>query len=116
MTLVREFMAKTKRPVVALVDRQSRSGKDILAYEFKQIGVRLVGEASAGAVIPAMFADVGHDSVLMFPTFKLPNYTDKLEFHPVEPHVAVERPSLFAGGRDLILEAGVREAVSLTRK
>jgi carboxyl-terminal processing protease len=110
--IVRAYIEKTQRPVIALVDRQSRSGKDILAYEFKQLGVRLVGEASAGAVIPAMFADVGHDSVLMFPTFKLPNYTDKLEFKPVEPHVAVERPAIFAAGRDPILEAGVREAVA----
>ena len=116
VTLVRDFIARTKRPVVALVDRQSRSGKDILAYEFKQHGVRLVGEPSAGAVIPAMFGDVGHDSILMFPTFKLPNYTDKLEFQPVEPHVTAERPSLFAAGRDAILEAGIKEAVALTRR
>jgi carboxyl-terminal processing protease len=113
VTAVREYMEKTKRPVVALVDRQSRSAKDILSYEFKQMGVRLVGEASAGAVIPAMFGDVGHDSVLMFPTFKLANYTDKLEFKPVEPHVLIERSGIFAAGRDTIFEAGVREALRL---
>jgi C-terminal processing protease CtpA/Prc len=113
VALVREYMAKSGKPVVALVDRQSRSGKDILAYEFKESGVRLVGEASAGAVIPAMFGDVGHDSVLMFPTFRLPGYTDKLELQPVEPHVIVERPGMFAAGRDPILEAGVREAARL---
>jgi carboxyl-terminal processing protease len=111
--LVREFMAGTGRPVVALVDRQSRSGKDILAYEFREMGVRLVGEPSAGAVIPAMFADVGHDSILMFPTFRLQNYTDKLEFNPVQPHVTAERPALFAAGRDAILEAGIAEALRL---
>lgn len=115
VALVRDYIAKTGKPVVALVDRQSRSGKDILAYEFKASGVRLVGEASAGAVIPAMFADVGHDSVLMFPTFRLAGYTDKLEFKPVEPHVTVERPAMFAAGRDAILEAGIREAVSLVK-
>ena len=75
--------------------------------------MRLVGEPSAGAVIPASFADVGHDSVLMFPTFKLPNYTDKLEFKPVEPHVLAERSGMFAAGRDAIFEAGVREALRL---
>jgi carboxyl-terminal processing protease len=111
--LVREFMSRTGRPVVALVDRQSRSGKDILAYEFREMGVRLVGEPSAGAVIPAMFADVGHDSILMFPAMRLQNYTDKLEFNPVQPHVAVERPGLFAAGRDAILEAGIQEALRL---
>jgi carboxyl-terminal processing protease len=111
--LVRDFMTATGRPVVALVDRQSRSGKDILAYEFREMGVRLVGEPSAGAVIPAVFADVGHDSILMFPTFRLQTYTDKLEFNPVQPHVNAERPAMFAAGRDAILEAGIQEALRL---
>lgn len=115
VALVRDYIAKSGKPVVALVDRQSRSGKDILAYEFKESGVRLVGEASAGAVIPAMFGDVGHDSVLMFPTFRLPGYTDKLELKPVEPHVIVDRPGMFAAGRDPILEAGIREASRIIR-
>lgn len=110
VALVRDYLAKSGKPVVALVDRQSRSGKDILAYEFREAGVRLVGESSAGAVIPAMFADVGHDSVLMFPTFRLPGYSDKLELKPVEPHVIVDRPGMYSAGRDPILEAGVREA------
>ena len=112
VAVIKDYKAKTNRPVVALVDRQSRSGKDILAYEFKEMGVTLVGEASAGAVIPAMFADVGHDSVLMFPTFRLPGYSDKLELQPVQPHITAERPGPFAAGRDPILEAGIREAVS----
>jgi len=103
------------RPVVALSDRQSRSGKDILLYEFKALGVRIVGEASAGAAIPASFADVGFDSVLMFPTMRLPRYTDLLEFKPVEPDVEVTRPAMFAAGRDGILEAGVAEALRLAQ-
>jgi hypothetical protein len=69
-----------------------------------------VGEASAGAVIPASFADVGHDSILMFPAVRLPKYTDLLELKPIQPDVLVERPGLFAAGRDGILEAGVAEA------
>ena len=35
-----------------------------------------------------------------------------MELQPVEPHVAAVRPGPFAAGRDLILEAGVREAVA----
>ena len=111
--IVRDHKERTGQPVVALVDRQSRSGKDILAHEFKAIGVRLVGEASAGAVIPASFGDVGFDSVLMFPTMRLPKYTDLLEFKPVKPDVEVTRPGLFAAGRDAILDAGIAEAVRL---
>jgi hypothetical protein len=111
--VVEKYKKQTGRPVVALADRQSRSGKDILLYEFKQRGVRIVGEASAGAVIPASFGDVGHDSVLMFPTFRLPKYTDLLEMKPVDPDVRVERPGVFAAGRDGILDAGIAEAMRL---
>lgn len=110
-----DFRKKTGRPVVALTDRQSRSAKDILAYEFKQHGIRLVGEASAGAVIPASFADVGHDSVLMFPSMRLDRYTDLLELNPTEPDVHVERAGMFAAGADPILEAGIAEALRLAK-
>ena len=113
--IVCDYRERTGRPVVALVDRQSRSGKDILAFEFKAMGVRLVGEPSAGAVIPATFGDVGFDSVLMFPTMRLPRYTDLLEFKPVQPDVAVTRPGLYAAGRDGIFDAGIAEAVKLIR-
>ena len=111
VAVVQDYRKQSGRPVVALVDRQSRSGKDVLAYEFKQMGVRLVGEATAGAVIPASFGDVGHDSVLMFPSIRLPKYSDLLELKPVEPDVRVDRPGLYAAGRDTILEAGVAEAL-----
>jgi len=107
---VGEYAKKSGRPVVALVDRQSRSAKDVLAYEFKQRGIRIVGEPSAGAVIPATFADVGHGSVLMFPTFRLPKYTDLLELKPTPPDVLVERAGLFAAGQDPIFDAGLTEA------
>jgi carboxyl-terminal processing protease len=111
--VVEGYRKRTGRPVVALADRQSRSGKDVLLYEFRQRGIRIVGEASAGAVIPASFADVGHDSVLMFPSIRLPRYSDLLELKPIPPDVAVTRAGLFAAGRDPILESGVAEALRL---
>ncbi|HWP44957.1 MAG TPA: S41 family peptidase [Blastocatellia bacterium] len=105
-----------RRPLVALVDRQSRSAKDLLAYEMKRTGLaRVVGESTAGAVIPATFAEVGHDSVLMFPSFKLPRYTDLLEFKPVEPDVFIERAGPLSAGKDPILKAGLAEAARLAK-
>jgi carboxyl-terminal processing protease len=103
-------------PIVALLDRQSRSAKDVLAYELKRTGIaRLVGEPTAGAVIPASFADVGHDTILMFPSFKLPRYTEILEFKPVQPDVYVERAGPLSAGADPILEAGLTEALRLVK-
>lgn len=112
---VENYRKKTKRPVVALADRQSRSGKDLLAYEFKQRGIRIVGEASAGAVMPASFADVGNDYVLMFPAARLPKYSDLLEGKPTPPDVLVERAGVFAAGQDPILNAGLEEARRLAK-
>jgi carboxyl-terminal processing protease len=79
-------------PVVGLTDRGSRSAKDVIAYEFRnrKIG-RLVGETTAGAVIPATLEDVGHETHLMFPAFKMTDHTDRLEFSGVPPDVVVEQ-------------------------
>jgi carboxyl-terminal processing protease len=114
--ILRADNSSRHRPIVALVDRQSRSAKDVLAYELKKNGVaRLVGERTAGAVIPASFADVGYETVLMFPSFKLPGYTDILELKPVEPDVFVERAGPFSAGEDTILKAGINEALNLLK-
>jgi carboxyl-terminal processing protease len=112
---VENYRKRTGRPVVALADRQSRSGKDLLVYEFKQRGIRIVGEASAGAVMPASFADVGNDYVLMFPAARLPKYSDLLELKPTPPDMFVERAGVFAAGQDPIFNAGVEEARRLAK-
>ncbi|NOT33352.1 MAG: hypothetical protein HOP12_04185 [Candidatus Eisenbacteria bacterium] len=102
-------------PIVALIDRQSRSAKDVIAYELKQRGLaRLVGENSAGAVIPATFEELGDSTVLMYPAFELPTYTRILELKGgVSPDVRVDRGSPGAPGRDPILDAGIAEASRL---
>lgn len=114
--ILRADSSSRNRPIIALADRQSRSAKDVLAYEMKRTGLaRLVGERTAGAVIPATFADVEYDTVLMFPSYKLHRYTDLLEFKPVEPDLFVERSGPFSAGTDAILEAGLAEALKLVK-
>lgn len=99
------------KPVVAVVDRRSRSAKDVLAYELRERDLaRLVGERTAGAVIPAMFAMVGDDTVLMYPARSLGRYTDLLEGVGVEPHVAVAETEIPALG-DPILDRAFEVAV-----
>jgi tricorn protease len=107
-----------KGPVVALIDRQTRSAKEELAYELRALGRgRLVGEPTAGAFIPAEFARLSHDAVLMYPiTDKLPNrYTALIERHPIEPDVRAPWVGPYARGTDSIMAAGVAEAVRLVR-
>lgn len=99
-----------RKPIVALIDSHSRSAKDILAYEIREQGIgRLVGEPTAGAVIPASFEDVGFESTLMLPTFTLGKYTRILEGHPTPPDVYVPDAGPLSAGSDPILEAGIVE-------
>ena len=112
-----EILSDWKKPIVALTDRQSRSAKDALAYEFKQRHLAtLVGEQTAGAVIPASFASVGEKTMLMFPSFTLGDYTQKLELKGgVPPNVLVERAGPYSAGADPIFERGQQELVRLLK-
>ena len=110
-----QLLSDWKRPIVALTDRQSRSAKDALAYEFKQRHLAtLVGERTAGAVIPASFAQVGEKTMLMFPSFTLGEYTQKLELKGgVAPDIFVERAGPYSAGNDPIFERGQQELARL---
>jgi len=104
-------------PVVALVDRQTRSAKEMLATELRAQGLaRVVGEPTAGAVVGANFDDVGDSAILMFPGTPVPPYTERLELRPTDPDVIVPWGGPYSGGRDPILEAGIDEAVRLVRE
>lgn len=110
-----QILSDWKRPIVALADRQSRSAKDALAYEFRERHLAtLVGEQTAGAVIPASFAPVGEKTMLMFPSFTLGEYTEKLELKGgVAPDVFVERAGPYSAGHDPILGRGKIELARL---
>jgi C-terminal processing protease CtpA/Prc len=112
-----QILSNWRRSIVALVDRQSRSAKDALAYEFKERHLAtLVGEKTAGAVIPASFAQVGEKTMLMFPSFTLGEYTQKLELKGgVAPDVFVERAGPYSAGADPIYERGFSELAQLLK-
>ena len=56
-----------------------------------------------------------YNPILMFPSFMLPRYTDLLEFKPTEPDVSVERTGPFSARNDLILKAGLAEALNMVK-
>lgn len=103
-------------PIIALIDDLTRSAKEAIAWEIRdrEIGT-LVGARTAGALLPATFQPVGNGMVLMFPTFTLKPYTERIEGRGVDPHISVEPSRTLAHGRDAILEAGQREAASQVR-
>ncbi|HEX9794934.1 MAG TPA: S41 family peptidase [Planctomycetota bacterium] len=96
-------------PMVALIDRGTRSGKEVVAWEIhdRKLGL-LVGETTAGAVIPATFDPVDDDAVLMYPTMTLGNHTKRLEGVGVAPDVEVKDALAFAAGHDPILAGALR--------
>ena len=107
----RLFTAKRKRwpkPFVALMDKESRSAKEMLAYEFstKKVGA-IIGERSAGALVPAQFEKLGQGMVLMYPGRRLGKYSEHVELIGVEPDIKVAYPLPYTAGADPILERAV---------
>lgn len=108
---------KWGRPMVALIDRATRSAKEVIALEFKQaeVGI-LVGENTAGAVVPAAFRELSGGAVLMFPWMKLGEYSETLEGKGVAPQVEVTDRLPYSAGADPIFEAGLEKLLEAITK
>jgi carboxyl-terminal processing protease len=102
-------------PIVALIDKRTRSAKEQLAYELRERGLAvLVGEPTAGAYHSSGFATVGNNLILMFPQrTKFGFYTERIEGRPVMPHVPVASAGPYARGADPLIDAGLAEVVRL---
>lgn len=109
--LVRMFSGNRRKwdgPLVLLTHRGTRSAKEVIAHDLRRLtDVMIVGEPTAGAVIPATFQDVGQGYTLMFPSSSLGRLTDALEGQPVQPDLRVESPLPYSQGADPIFEAGI---------
>jgi C-terminal processing protease CtpA/Prc len=109
-----DWRAARDVPLVVLIDRGTRSAKEVITHELrKRERTLLVGERTAGAAIPAAFEEVGEDTYLMFPPFEFPGYTEALEGRGIEPDIHLASSGPYSAGRDAILEAGLREAARL---
>ncbi len=114
--LIRTLEGKWDKPIVALIDRGTRSAKEVIAYELKRRKIALLlGEKTPGAVIPATFERVGSQTVLMFPSFTLGDYTRLIEHIGVAPDIVIEDVLPFSGGKDPIREAGFVAAALAVR-
>jgi carboxyl-terminal processing protease len=101
-------------PLVVLLDRDTRSAKEALAWELRERGrATLVGEKTAGAVRPGRFVAIGEGAVLFLPVATRYAYTRALELKGVEPDIKAEAPLPYAAGADPILEAGLRTLLTL---
>lgn len=98
--------AKTwDKPMAVLIDSDSRSGKEILAYAFKARNrATLVGTTTRGAVLGGTASILSDGSLLLVAVSDVRVEGRSLEGHGVEPDVRVERPIAYSAGDDPQLE------------
>lgn len=121
MARVGEALKEARRPVALLIDRETRSAKEILASQLKgRPGFRLVGERTAGAVLPGSYHELSCGAMVMLPADpdRISRFTSggALEGKGVEPDLRVERPGPYSAGADPILEAGIEAVVEELRR
>jgi C-terminal processing protease CtpA/Prc len=129
---IAETLGRIRRPVALLIDRNARSAKEVLAFKLMGAShVRLVGERTAGAVLPARLRPLGRDIMVMLPADRpgrARRWVEKflrggdedliwgrLEGKGVPPDIPAARPGPYSEGFDPILEAGVRDVIKRLR-
>lgn len=108
------FASTWKKPLVLLVDENSRSGKEILAYAVRKYGLgRVVGSRTGGAVLAGRPYLLKSGNVLYCAVADATVDGERLEGVGVVPDVVVERPLPYAAGADPQLEAALSEAARM---
>ena len=101
------------RTAVALIDRGTRSAKELVAWEWRdrRIGP-IVGTVSAGAVIGAGFMELADGSYLLFPSMDMRSGTGGglIEGRGVEPDFPVADELPWCAGRDPLIERALEVA------
>jgi carboxyl-terminal processing protease len=100
--------AKWRKPVAALINGGTRSGKEVLAYGFKTYGLGpLVGAHTEGAVLAATAFLIGDEGLLLLAVEDVLIDGQRLEGVGVEPTIAVPFDRRYAAGADPQLDRAV---------
>ena len=106
-----------RRPLVALINEGTRSGKEVLAHALKRHGLgRLVGTRTQGAVLAAQAFLLSDDSLLLVPVNDVTVDGERLEAVGVEPDVEVLRPLPYSQGADAPLDRAIEIAAEAARR
>ena len=115
INMIARTLKNEKRPTALLIDREARSAKEMLAHRLQGTPhVTLIGETSAGAVLPANFIDLPGGAKLMIPNQRgdsdiLPFMKNqKLEGRGAIPDVNVLFDLPFKAGTDPILDEAIQ--------
>ena len=104
----REYKRQWTKPVVMLVNRGSRSGKEILAYGFRKYNVgKIVGSQTAGAVVAGSPFIMSDGSLLYLAVSNVFVDGERLEGNGIIPDVEVALPIPYAEGVDLQKEKAI---------
>ena len=100
---------KWRKPVAMLINQGTRSGKEVLAYGFKEYGLGpLVGQQTEGAVLAATAFLIGDDGLLLLAVEDVLVDGKRLEGVGVEPTIEVKFDSRYAAGADPQLDRAVQ--------
>jgi carboxyl-terminal processing protease len=100
---------KWRKPVAALINEGTRSGKEVLAYGFKQYRLgELVGHRTEGAVLAATAFLIGDDGLLLLAVEDVLVDGRRLEGVGVTPTIEVPFDSRYAAGNDPQLDRAVQ--------
>ncbi|MGO4623482.1 S41 family peptidase [Ensifer sp. 2YAB10] len=99
-----------RKPVIALIDKGTRSGLELFAYALRQNAIPLVGERTAGALLAGRAYVLPDDSLLELAVSDAVIDNDlRLEGIGIEPDISVASPLAYAAGKDPQREAGFVE-------
>lgn len=110
-----EFVVNTRwrKPLVVLIDQGTRSGKEVLAYAFKQAGIPLIGTTTAGAVVGGRPFLLSDNSLLIVATADVIVDGARVEGVGVSPTVFIDFDLRYAGGADPQLAAATEHLLML---
>ena len=103
--------ARWRKPLVAIIDRGTRSGMEILAYSLKQAGVPLIGTRTAGAVLAGRGFLLTDNSLLEVAVADVKVDGRRLEGAGVPADIEVTSDIRHANGADPQFERAVTELV-----
>jgi len=108
----RTFDLQWRKPVALLVDEETRSGKEVLAYGFKRYGIGpVVGSRTAGAVVGGRPFLLTGGVLLYLAVADALVEGERLEGVGVAPDVDVPFSIPYADGHDPQLDAAIRTLV-----
>jgi len=100
---------KWRKPVAMLVNRGTRSGKEVLAFGFKEYHLgEIIGTQTAGAVLAASVFLMDNGDLLLLAVADVIVDGQRLEGVGVRPTIEVPFDPIYAAGRDPQLDRAVQ--------